>query len=274
MGKDEDDFFNSAPAPLADAAPQSKLNQVDSVSLPSEGFAQELAAVGSGSFANSADEQAELDKSRENSGAEIEQGQQQHEREKTEQSSDASRDPSAAASKAKAAIESSLPPALRILLGQYFVIAQKLIFSPLKFFKEMDLGTGIAEPLIFLSVSAVGTAIISAVFHNFNLLKIPGDAIGLVIIGFVVSGISYMMAKGMGSKASFPSVFRIFAYSSCLSVLSPVPGIGLLVPVYALVLQFLGLREIVKVSMYQTCTLMFLLCFLQIIISLGQLLHP
>jgi len=81
-----------------------------------------------------------------------------------------------------------------------------------------------------------------------------------------------MMAKSMGSKASFEAVFRVLAYCSCLSFIGTLPGIGFIAPLGGLVYNFFGLKEVLNVSMYQTITIMFLVMFMQVLLAIGHML--
>lgn len=287
MVGDEDDFFKSKPASPGDDSVLKKNTKaaesgsfgddshLELISSADSASAAVLSSSGAGEQSGSGNEsELEADTNLATSSRQLKNDGANNAKRADTNSSSSKFEERTSGGGAAAAIEpSSIPPALRVLMGHYFVIAQKLLLSPLRFYKEMDLSSSISEPLSFLAVSAAANAIISAVFQGFNLLKIPGDFLGQMIISSVVAGITFGMAKGMGSKANFASVLRIFAFCSCLSVLSAVPGLGIVLSLYGVVLQFFGLREIVKVSLYQTCTLMFLLCFLQVIIGLGQALR-
>jgi hypothetical protein len=159
------------------------------------------------------------------------------------------------------------------ILRRYFETSKKLLFSPMKFFKEMERTGGLIEPGIFLALSAVGNGILSVLMGNLNLSLLPRNSIAVVIACFVLSGLSCVLAKGMGSKCSFETTFRVFAYCSCLSILMAIPGLSLLVPGVALFLYFLGLKEVLGVSLYQTVTIMALVVFMQVILTLGQMLR-
>ena len=160
---------------------------------------------------------------------------------------------------------------LKSVLRNYLDTAKKLLFSPLTFFTQMERAGGLAEPAIFLSVSALANGIISALLGGFNLGLIPRNSFFVLLSCGVMSGLAYMMAKSMGSKCTFEMTFRVFAFCSCLSVLGAIPGLNLLVPVACLTLYFLGLRAILSVSLYQTVTIMFLLAFMQVLLNLGQM---
>jgi hypothetical protein len=163
----------------------------------------------------------------------------------------------------------SLPATVLFVLRRYLEIAKKLLFSPFTFFKEMERTGGLKEPGIFLAVSAVGNGVISALL-SLNFALLTRNSFFIALSCFVMSGLSYMMAKGMGSKCTFEVTFRVFAYCSCLALIGSIPGLNLLVPIAALVLYFLGLKEVLGVTIYQTCTIMFLVGFMQVILSLGQ----
>lgn len=162
------------------------------------------------------------------------------------------------------------PSNLKAVLLRYVEISKQLFLSPRKLFSDLERPLGFSEPAVFLAVSALATGVLSAVL-SLNLFVLFREVIFVGMSCLVLSGLAYLLGRGMGSKCTFEPVFRIFAFCSCLGVLSTVPGLNLLVPVAALILYFLGLREVLKVSSYQIVTITFLLGFMQILLAIGHM---
>jgi len=74
----------------------------------------------------------------------------------------------------------------------------------------------------------------------------------------------------MGSKATLITVFQVFAFCSCFGLLSTLPGIGMLFSAAGLVYCFFGLRAVLGVTMYQTCTIMVLMFMIQALLSVAH----
>ncbi len=161
---------------------------------------------------------------------------------------------------------------LGYVLKNYLSISIKLISSPRRFFEEIEAASGIQEAGAFLLTSAALNAILTAII-KLKPLTIPGTFIMESSAACVLAGLVYMLSKGMGSKCSFQTVFKVFAYCSCMQVLAPVQGVGVLSGVLGLVLAFFGLKTVLKVNLYQTITIMFLLCFFQVILNLGRMMQ-
>lgn len=168
-------------------------------------------------------------------------------------------------------IKAELPPFLRLILGQYLQIALKLVTAPKKFFQEVDENpdTSLKEPMCFLGISAVAEALLTALM-KFNLFVIPKLVLGEFTACFVIAGLASMMAQGMGSKVKFHTCFRMFAYLTCLNVLTSIPGMGLVMPIVSLVFTFFGLRQILKVNLYQTTVIMILLTILNMVLAISR----
>lgn len=156
------------------------------------------------------------------------------------------------------------------ILKQYLSIAINVLVSPQTFFKQMNLANGLTEPAVFLAVSSGGNAVLNAIFSKFDLLSIPGRFIFESIVVLILSGVTFMMAKSMGSKCKFEATFKVFAYCSCLNILAAVPGINLLTPLYGLVLNYFGLRSVLALSLQQTITVMAFACLMQMVLGIGR----
>ncbi len=117
----------------------------------------------------------------------------------------------------------------------------QVITNPVSFFSNMEKTGGLVDPIIFLIVmgvlggliqgilSLVGLAGVGASFAQilFSLIIIP---IMILIFGFAVAAVLFVIWKLMGSLESYEVAFRCTAYCSgiCLitTVLSAIPYIG------------------------------------------------
>ena len=118
--------------------------------------------------------------------------------------------------------------------------AIKVITDPSVFFKNMAKNGGFVEPLIFIGAMGVISGILQAIMAFFGLARgVPFSKavasiviapVGMVIFGFVISFILFIIWKIMGSRESFETAFRCNAYISSITpintVLSIIPYVG------------------------------------------------
>lgn len=121
--------------------------------------------------------------------------------------------------------------------------ARKVITNPVGFYRDMPTHGGFANPIIFVVVIAVATAVIGFVLDliglaNFN--SVTGGGVGFAmliffpiaaIIGSFIGGaILFVIWKLMGSEKNFETAYRCVAYSFAIapiiSVLSLIPYIA------------------------------------------------
>ena len=169
-------------------------------------------------------------------------------------------------------LQPEIPPFMRLLLGKYLEISLKLLTTPKKFFDELDTNpAGFNEAGCFLAISATANALLSVLFNKFNLFLLPKVFLADIAGCAVVTAVVCMMAQGMGSKANFATCFRMYSYLTCLSVLSSVPGLNIIASVAGLFYTFIGMCQILNLSLYQNCMIMFLAVFLQVLLTLGRM---
>lgn len=125
-------------------------------------------------------------------------------------------------------------------IGTVIEYAKKVITDPIGFYKAMPTTGGYANPVIFVIVMALLTAIIGFVLSVIGLVKfsaIIGGAItiGIVIMipvfavigSFIAAAIMFVIWKLMGSEKDYQTAYRCIAYSFAIapviSVISLIP---------------------------------------------------
>lgn len=166
--------------------------------------------------------------------------------------------------------DNQLVPAFTAFFWDYLAVSKELLTHPSSFFSQIDLESGLTKPAMFLAFSAFGTTFLTCVFNGFHILKIPGAFVFEIVACIIVSGAAMTLAKGQGSKASFESIFRVFAYCSCLGWFAGLPVIGMLVGPAGLFYNFMGLKPVLKLNNFQLVTVMGLLCLLQTVLLIAR----
>ena len=161
-----------------------------------------------------------------------------------------------------------LPPDIRAFLQDYLYTTRKLLLTPIVFYGEMDKEGGIIHPLKYAALSCAVHAVLKGIF-TFHFLQIPGFFLAEMAMIFVVSGAAYGLTKGMGGNGTFEATFKIFAYASCLKIISAIPFL-MLVDLYGVVLSFFGLREVHKLPAAKTAVIVAFCGILMIVVSLAR----
>jgi hypothetical protein len=120
--------------------------------------------------------------------------------------------------------------------------AKKVITNPFQFYREMPTTGGLVNPLIFVLVMAVATAIITAVLSFVGLGMAPmmsgGSAMSAIIFfpimiaigSFIGAAIMFVIWKLMGSDKDYETAYRCVAYSMAIApivaVISIIPYLG------------------------------------------------
>lgn len=122
-------------------------------------------------------------------------------------------------------------------------IAKKVITDPAGFYQGMPRSGGLVEPLVFMVIMALVSAVLTFVLTMVGLGSVGAMATGLivfilvpifvVIFGFVGAAIAYVIWRMMGSQENFETAFRCVAYTAATApitaVLSLVPYLGSIV---------------------------------------------
>lgn len=117
--------------------------------------------------------------------------------------------------------------------------AVQIIFQPTAFFSSMEKDGGFGQPVLFVAVMGVATALVSIALSLLGLgLQGFGVSFGgiilfpifMVIATFIMSGIVFLIWKLMGSRENFQTAFRCYAYLAAITplttALNAIPVVG------------------------------------------------
>lgn len=115
-----------------------------------------------------------------------------------------------------------------------------VLLRPGDFFAVMPRGGGYAQPLIFMVVMAVLTAIVDVVLSLLGLggTSLPMALAGIIIapllvaiLGFVGAAILFVIWKLMGSRETYETAYRCVAYAGAImpfmGLLNAIPYLGI-----------------------------------------------
>lgn len=128
-------------------------------------------------------------------------------------------------------------------IGTVIEDAKKVITDPIGFYKSMPTTGGYANPVIFVVVMTLATAIIGFLLSAIGIVKfnaIVGGAVTIgmvifipiaaVIFSFIAAAIMFVIWKLMGSEKDYETAYRCIAYSSAIG---PVIAVISLIPYLA-----------------------------------------
>ena len=156
-------------------------------------------------------------------------------------------------------------------LSSFVDVLRRLVLHPVLFFASIPRRDGLRNPFLFALICIVVGAVLNGVVELTGVQSSAQSSEGLlgplglrsqsfvgvvaaivfrVIIGVivlpVVAGIYQLLVRiAVGSEnAGFEATFRVVAYTSVLNLVGWIPIIGLLLSLYSLYLQVVGLREV------------------------------
>lgn len=142
-----------------------------------------------------------------------------------------------------------------VFIKTYIETAKLIVLSPRVFFAQMPIRGGLVEPVTFLGVSVLINALLSGILH-LSFLELVIWAVCPVIGVFAASGLAFGLAPSMGAKkVSFEAIVRVYCYAGIATAVMWVPIIGFLLGFYGFVLQFLGLKQVLKLDNVKTAGL-------------------
>lgn len=142
-----------------------------------------------------------------------------------------------------------------VFIKTYIETAKLIVLSPRVFFSRMPINGGSKEPLTFLCVGVAVNALLSGIL-SFNFLALVISAVCPVIGVFAASGLTFALAPAMGAKKpSFEAILRAYCYAGVTIAVIWVPFVGFLLGLYGIVLQFLGLKQVLKLDDIKTAGL-------------------
>ncbi len=169
-------------------------------------------------------------------------------------------------------------------LGTVIDTAKAVITSPVSFYKSMATGGGLAEPVIFVVVMAVLTAIVAMVYGILGL-GMGGVAIGIgaiifipifsVIGSFIGAAILFVIWKLMGSDKNYETAYRCVAYAFAIvpvmAIISFIPYIaGIIQKIWSAFLMYVASTEVHKIKA-QTAKIVFgILAVVGILMGIGS----
>jgi hypothetical protein len=142
----------------------------------------------------------------------------------------------------------------------FLTTLREVLFSPSQFYRRMPTSKGITHPLIFGLILGVLGGVFSLAWQRIFFLRLGqfpeiatvyflGIIIGLPLIVLIIlylgSAIIHLclMVVG-GNRRGFEATFRVIAYSWSTQIFALIPFVGgLIIPLYALVIEIIGLRE-------------------------------
>lgn len=158
----------------------------------------------------------------------------------------------------------STPPAgTKVDLQGIINTMMQVITNPVAFFREMPKSGGLADPVIFLVIMGVISGFIQAILallgmggshasFGMVLFSVVMMPLMVVLFGFVIAAVMFVIWKLMGSEESYETAFRCIAYTSAISVITmflnviPYAGaiLGLVWMMYLLVIASTEVHQI------------------------------
>lgn len=134
----------------------------------------------------------------------------------------------------------------------YIETVKLVCLSPQVFFEKMPVSGGYMEPCLFLGTGLLVNGFMMALL-SFKIEAFFTTITLSLVASFVGAALAFFLSKSSGGKPpSYESIFRVYAYTGAVALVSWVPFIGALFSMYAWVLQFFGLREVGKMNTIQT----------------------
>lgn len=165
-----------------------------------------------------------------------------------------------------------LPPNIRTIVNDYCVVTKSLLSAPVIFYREMEKEGGFKHAVIYLAISSGVSSLIAGVV-TFHPLSIPATLATSMMLTFAAAGVAFGLARAMGGKGTYEATFKVYAYASCLSILSAVPLANLLAIFWGAALNFYGLKEVQQVGTLRTATIILLTSMLMTVLAVAHYLH-
>ena len=171
-----------------------------------------------------------------------------------------------------AQILDKLPPNVKEVISDYIAVAKPLLLAPIVFYRGMDKVGGFKHAAIFLAISSGVNALISGVI-TLHPLSIPATLATSMMLTFAAAGIAYGLSKGMGAKGTFEATFKVYAYASCMLIVSAIPLLNLIAIFWTAALNFYGLREVQQLGTFRTAVIIALTSILMTVLAIAHYLH-
>jgi len=154
-------------------------------------------------------------------------------------------------------------------MNSIFEDVRKVITNPVDFYRGMTKTGGFGDPIIFLLVMAVVSAILLGFFSLFGVGSIGGAmAMGFggiillpimfLIFSFIGAGTMFVIWKLMGSQGSFEISYRCVAYASAIYPITTLAGlipylgsiIGIAWWMYLMIIASIEVHQMVQKTTY------------------------
>lgn len=161
--------------------------------------------------------------------------------------------------------------------------AMQVILQPVSFFKSMEKSGGFGPPVLFIVAMGVLTALVSIVLsivglgmYGFGmaLASIIFVPVLMVIVSFIAAAILFVIWKLMGSKESYETAFRCYAFCLAITpittVVNVIPYVGALAGiVWMLYLIVIASSEVHQIERRKAWIVFGILAVLLALFSLG-----
>ena len=172
-------------------------------------------------------------------------------------------------------------------IGTVIEDAKKVITDPVGFYKSMPTTGGYANPLIFVVVMTLATAVIGFVLSAIGIVKFNAVVGGAVTIGmvifipiiavigsFIAAAIMFVIWKLMGSEKDYETAYRCIAYSSAIApviaVISLIPYLANLIKaLWGGFLIYTASTEVHKIKNQTAMIVIGILTALNVLVSFG-----
>ncbi|MCK5554593.1 MAG: YIP1 family protein [Deltaproteobacteria bacterium] len=141
----------------------------------------------------------------------------------------------------------------------FLTTLREVLFSPTQFYGRMPTSRGLTNPLIFALILGVLGGVLGLTWQQVFTVQLEqfplstthlvGITIALpflVLVGlYIISAIVHLCLVVVGgNRKGFEATFRVIAYSWSTQIFTLVPLVGsFIIPIYALVIAIIGLRE-------------------------------
>lgn len=146
---------------------------------------------------------------------------------------------------------------------------RKVITNPVDFYRGMDKTGGLGDPIIFVLVMAVASAILLGFFSLFGIGSMGGAmAIGFggmillpimfFVFSFIGAAIMFVIWKLMGPQESYETSYRCVAYASAIYPITALAGlipylgsiIGVAWWMYLMIIASVEVHQVVQKTAY------------------------
>jgi hypothetical protein len=129
-------------------------------------------------------------------------------------------------------------------LKSFSSVAKHVFLNPKSFFQEMRRTGGLKNPCLYLGTCVLVQTFFVGLGLRSAEIVLKNIAMG-IIFPFLTAGVLfYCITKLFKVPGTYEMAFRVNAYAATISLLSWVPGIGLLLEAYRLYLLTVGLAAV------------------------------